>query len=79
MKCFLIIFLFLSSLAYSQRIIVNAVGDTMTGTYFPQQRVAPKDGAESFKFCHFYLTNNKPDILMANLEGVITSGKKFCL
>ncbi|MCX7821783.1 MAG: CapA family protein [Brevinematales bacterium] len=68
----LIIFFLLFSSAYCETIIINAVGDTMTGTYFPEKRVVPKEGEEAFKFSHFYLTNNKPDILIANLEGVIT-------
>ncbi len=73
MKFFTFILLIFSSILYSETIVINAVGDTMTGTYFPEKRVAPKEGAESFKFSQFYLTNNNPDILMANLEGVITT------
>ncbi len=55
---------------------INAVGDTMTGTYVPAKRVPPGDGADSFKFINFFLTNNNPDILLANLEGVITPLQK---
>ncbi len=72
---FVLLMLILFSAGYGEVISINAVGDTMTGTYFPEKRVAPKDGAESFKFVSVYLTNNNPDILMANLEGVITSRK----
>ncbi|MGC8765752.1 MAG: CapA family protein [Brevinematia bacterium] len=60
----------------NERIIINAVGDTMTGSYFPEKRLPPDDGESSFRFINLYLTNNNPDILLANLEGVITLLKK---
>jgi poly-gamma-glutamate capsule biosynthesis protein CapA/YwtB (metallophosphatase superfamily) len=59
-----------------QTVVINAVGDTMTGTYYPYKITPPQDGAVSFDFIHYYLTNNNPDILMANLEGVITTLKE---
>lgn len=69
----LIILILSESINARDFITINAVGDLMTGTYFPRKCVPPLDGASSFKFIHFHLTNNNPDILMANLEGVITS------
>lgn len=55
-----------------ERITVNAVGDLMIGTLFPQKRIPPKDGAVVFEFSREYLTNGNPDILLGNLEGAMT-------
>ncbi len=54
-------------------ITVNAVGDIMMGTLFPEKRLPPQDGASLFKNVTVFLTNNGADIVMGNLEGAVTS------
>lgn len=59
--------------AYGEELItVNAVGDLMIGTLFPEKRMPPKDGASIFEFSREQLTNGNPDILLGNLEGAMT-------
>lgn len=65
--------LFAVSCAYGgEGITVNAVGDIMIGTLFPEKRIPPKNGASIFEFSSEYLTNGSPDILLGNLEGAMT-------
>ena len=48
---------------------ITAVGDIMLGTNFPDDRLAPNDGADLLKAMTPYL--NKADITFGNLEGVL--------
>lgn len=54
------------------RITINAVGDIMMGTLFPEKRLPPEDGAVLFRGVTAYLTNNNADIVLGNLEGAVT-------
>ncbi len=60
----------------SKNIVINAVGDTMMGTLYPDKRIPPENGATIFKFTGGYITNGNPDIVMANLEGSVTHYNK---
>ncbi len=55
---------------------VNAVGDIMTGTLFPERRLPPENGYSLFKYSAAALTNGlrdgEADIVMGNLEGAMT-------
>jgi len=62
--------------AFSEDVLsINAVGDILMGTLYPEKRLPPEDGASIFKFVKEYLTNGNPDIVMGNLEGSITHYK----
>ena len=51
---------------------ITAVGDIMLGTNFPDDRLAPEDGAQLLKAMTPIL--NKADITFGNLEGVLMEG-----
>lgn len=61
-----------AALAQSTTLTIAAVGDIMLGTDFPDDRLAPNDGAD-------YLSNVAPilraaDITIGNLEGTLLAG-----
>lgn len=53
-------------------ITINAVGDIMMGTLFPEKRLPPEDGRSLFRHVREYLTNNNAHIVFGNIEGAIT-------
>lgn len=55
-------------------ILITAVGDIMLGTNFPNDRLAPADGAHLLKAVTPLLSN--ADITFGNLEGVLLEGGK---
>lgn len=55
-----------------QDIRITAVGDIMLGTNFPNDRLAPNDGAMLLEAMTPYL--NQADITFGNLEGVLLDG-----
>ncbi len=65
--------LFCTQQTLPDTITVNAVGDIMMGTLFPEERLPPENGQSLFKYVTQFLTNHNADIVMGNLEGPITS------
>lgn len=53
-------------------LLITAVGDIMLGTNFPDDRLAPNNGANLLKFVTPILKN--ADITFGNLEGVLMDG-----
>ncbi len=55
-----------------QTITINAMGDIMMGTLYPEKHLPPQDGAAIFQSVEQYITNGEPDIVLGNLEGAVT-------
>lgn len=73
MKILVLLFLFAFSISFAEETLsINAVGDIMTGTLFPERRIPPENGASIFRFVREILTNENPGIIMGNFEGCAT-------
>lgn len=52
---------------------VNAVGDIMMGTLFPERVLPPNNGKSLFTSTEEYLHYGSPDFIFGNLEGAVTN------